>query len=247
MNAESSRSHAIFTITLTQQTKLANRVSEKVSKCNLVDLAGSERSKRTGAAGQRLQEAGAINKSLSTLGAVISALASRSKGQLPAPPRTTPPSHVSPHHHVPTPPPPRGTGKAPHVPYRDSSLTWLLKDCLGGNARASMLANISPAEDDETETLSTLRHPPELPRVTPSRPRVTPSNPRVTGTRTPRSRSSTTRASTSIPTPRSSPISNPRLRPSARRSRAPARTSARRRPTVTKLPSTSRRSRRSRS
>ena len=104
MNAESSRSHAIFTITLTQQTKLANRVSEKVSKCNLVDLAGSERSKRTGAAGQRLQEAGAINKSLSTLGAVISALASRSKGQLPAPPRATPPSHVPPHHHVPTPP-----------------------------------------------------------------------------------------------------------------------------------------------
>ena len=97
------------------------RVIWQVSKCNLVDLAGSERSKRTGAAGQRLQEAGAINKSLSTLGApesrdrealgsaevarsnvrtgaVISALASRSKG-----------------------------GKAPHVPYRDSALTWLLK------------------------------------------------------------------------------------------------------------------------
>lgn len=98
LNAESSRSHAIFTLRLTQRQQLLDgteidmsgladgddgsgtRVSEKVSKIHLVDLAGSERVKRSGAGGQRLQETGAINKSLSTLGGVISALVTRTQG-----------------------------------------------------------------------------------------------------------------------------------------------------------------------
>lgn len=133
LNAQSSRSHAILTLTLTQRQELDGeggappRLSEKVSRVHLVDLAGSERSKRTASTGARLHEASAINKSLSALGAVISALAS----------------------------PKGGHG---HVPYRDSALTWLLKDGLGGNARTAMLAAVSPAAADFAETLSTLRY-----------------------------------------------------------------------------------------
>ncbi|TNM94583.1 hypothetical protein fugu_017342 [Takifugu bimaculatus] len=103
---------------------------EKVSKLSLVDLAGSERAAKTGAAGERLKEGSNINKSLSTLGLVISALAEQGAGK----------------------------NKNKFVPYRDSVLTWLLKDSLGGNSRTAMVATISPAADNFDETLSTLRY-----------------------------------------------------------------------------------------
>ncbi|KAL4218427.1 Kinesin-like protein kif13b [Mactra antiquata] len=130
MNSESSRSHAVFNIIVTQTlTDLKTSVSgEKVSKLSLVDLAGSERAQKTGAMGDRLREGSNINKSLTTLGLVISALA-ESKGS-----------------------------KNKFVPYRDSVLTWLLKDNLGGNSRTVMVATISPAADNYEETLSTLRY-----------------------------------------------------------------------------------------
>ena len=127
LNIESSRSHAIFTLKLTQRLppeppETVGR--EKVSRVHLVDLAGSERAKRSGH--DRIAETGAINRSLSTLGAVIHALAA-------------------------------GKHNA-HVPYRESVLTYLLKDGLGGNARSVMLATISPSPADLNETLSTLRY-----------------------------------------------------------------------------------------
>uniref|UniRef100_A0A3B3SRL1 Kinesin family member 13B n=1 Tax=Paramormyrops kingsleyae TaxID=1676925 RepID=A0A3B3SRL1_9TELE len=103
---------------------------EKVSKLSLVDLAGSERAAKTGAAGERLKEGSNINKSLTTLGLVISALADHGAGK----------------------------NKSKFVPYRDSVLTWLLKDSLGGNSRTAMVATISPAADNYDETLSTLRY-----------------------------------------------------------------------------------------
>ena len=127
MNSESSRSHAVFTVYLTQETECGEMKGEKVSRLSLVDLAGSERASKTGAAGSRLKEGSNINKSLSTLGLVISALAS-------------------------------STGKSKFVPYRDSVLTWLLKDSLGGNSKTAMIATISPAADNYEETLSTLRY-----------------------------------------------------------------------------------------
>ena len=127
MNAESSRSHAVFTVLLTQETELkgGELKGEKVSRLSLVDLAGSERASKTGAAGSRLKEGSNINKSLTTLGLVISALA---------------------------------VGKSKFVPYRDSVLTWLLKDSLGGNSKTAMIATISPSADNYEETLSTLRY-----------------------------------------------------------------------------------------
>ncbi|CAI5683075.1 unnamed protein product [Oreochromis niloticus] len=132
MNEESSRSHAVFNIILTHTlTDLRSGTSgEKVSKLSLVDLAGSERAAKTGAAGERLKEGSNINKSLSTLGLVISALADHGAGK----------------------------NKSKFVPYRDSVLTWLLKDSLGGNSRTAMVATISPAADNYDETLSTLRY-----------------------------------------------------------------------------------------
>lgn len=143
MNATSSRSHAVFTILLTQ-TRFepdAQVSTEKVSRVSLVDLAGSERANSTGASGQRLKEGANINKSLTTLGKVISALAdqaaaSNKKG---------------------------GKKKEEFVPYRDSVLTWLLKDSLGGNSKTIMLAAISPADYDET--LSTLRYADRAKRI----------------------------------------------------------------------------------
>ncbi|KAF9004702.1 kinesin-like protein [Cyathus striatus] len=137
MNETSSRSHAVFTLLLTMKRHDpdANLDTEKVSRISLVDLAGSERANSTGATGQRLKEGANINKSLTTLGKVISALAMASqadgkKGK---------------------------KGKdAEFVPYRDSVLTWLLKDSLGGNSKTAMIAAISPA--DYEETLSTLRY-----------------------------------------------------------------------------------------
>lgn len=136
MNETSSRSHAIFTLLLTQR-RLDTEIGiagEKVSRISLVDLAGSERANATGATGTRLKEGALINKSLTTLGRVIAALAAASSA---------------------------GTGKkamaaADKVPYRDSVLTWLLKDSLGGNSKTAMIAAISPA--DYEETLSTLRY-----------------------------------------------------------------------------------------
>ncbi|SPO40546.1 probable Kinesin-3 motor protein [Pseudozyma flocculosa] len=138
MNETSSRSHAVFTLVLTQKkfdpgTKLE---AEKVSRISLVDLAGSERANSTGATGARLKEGANINRSLTTLGKVIAALAIAS-GEPAA----------------------KGKKKAAlesFVPYRDSVLTWLLKDSLGGNSKTAMIAAISPA--DYEETLSTLRY-----------------------------------------------------------------------------------------
>ncbi|XP_020560223.1 kinesin-like protein KIF1B isoform X11 [Oryzias latipes] len=138
MNETSSRSHAVFTIVFTQrkhdnQTDLS---TEKVSKISLVDLAGSERADSTGAKGTRLKEGANINKSLTTLGKVISALAevdnctSKSKKKK----------------------------KSDFIPYRDSVLTWLLRENLGGNSRTAMVAALSPADINYDETLSTLRY-----------------------------------------------------------------------------------------
>ncbi|KAH9483011.1 Kinesin-like protein [Psilocybe cubensis] len=137
MNETSSRSHAVFTLLLTMKKRdeATNLETEKVSRISLVDLAGSERANSTGATGQRLKEGANINKSLTTLGKVISslAMASQNEGK-------------------------KGKkGKAEDfVPYRDSVLTWLLKDSLGGNSKTAMIAAIAPA--DYEETLSTLRY-----------------------------------------------------------------------------------------
>ncbi|XP_031437271.1 kinesin-like protein KIF13B isoform X3 [Clupea harengus] len=132
MNEESSRSHGVFNIILTHTLKdmQSGTSGEKVSKLSLVDLAGSERAAKTGAAGERLKEGSNINKSLTTLGLVISALADQGAGK----------------------------NKSKFVPYRDSVLTWLLKDSLGGNSRTAMVATVSPAADNYEETLSTLRY-----------------------------------------------------------------------------------------
>ncbi|XP_012936774.1 kinesin-like protein KIF16B [Aplysia californica] len=132
MNDVSSRSHAIFTITFTQARFMDGLPSERQSKINLVDLAGSERADATGATGQRLKEGGSINKSLVSLGNVISLLAERSENG--------------------------NKGRNAYIPYRDSVLTWLLKDSLGGNAKTIMIATISPADVNYGETLSTLRY-----------------------------------------------------------------------------------------
>ncbi|XP_056621125.1 kinesin-like protein KIF13B [Triplophysa dalaica] len=132
MNEESSRSHAVFNIVLTHTLRdlKTGTSGEKVSKLSLVDLAGSERADKTAAAGERLKEGSNINRSLTTLGLVISALAEQGAGK----------------------------NKSKFVPYRDSVLTWLLKDSLGGNSRTAMVATVSPAADNYEETLSTLRY-----------------------------------------------------------------------------------------
>ncbi|KAG8831635.1 kinesin-like protein Klp8 [Serendipita sp. 399] len=115
--------------------EMTNLDTEKVSRINLIDLAGSERANSTGATGQRLKEGANINKSLTTLGKVISALAMASQSDGKG----------------------KGKKKAEEfIPYRDSVLTWLLKDSLGGNSKTAMIAAISPA--DYEETLSTLRY-----------------------------------------------------------------------------------------
>uniref|UniRef100_A0A8C5NBY3 Kinesin-like protein n=1 Tax=Gouania willdenowi TaxID=441366 RepID=A0A8C5NBY3_GOUWI len=126
MNEHSSRSHAIFTITIECSEKGADGNQHvRMGKLHLVDLAGSERQGKTGATGQRLKEATKINLSLSTLGNVISALVD---------------------------------GKSTHVPYRNSKLTRLLQDSLGGNSKTMMCANIGPADYNYDETISTLRY-----------------------------------------------------------------------------------------
>ena len=138
MNQDSSRSHAIFMITIESSTittpqgqaspGMENKESAstiRVGKLNLVDLAGSERQSKTGATGDRLKEATKINLSLSALGNVISALVD---------------------------------GKGGHIPYRDSKLTRMLQDSLGGNTKTLMIANVGPADMNFDETLSTLRY-----------------------------------------------------------------------------------------
>ncbi|XP_051493200.1 kinesin-like protein KIF1B isoform X8 [Apus apus] len=132
MNETSSRSHAVFTIVFTQKKHdtETDLCTEKVSKISLVDLAGSERADSTGAKGTRLKEGANINKSLTTLGKVISALAEVSKKKK----------------------------KTDFIPYRDSVLTWLLRENLGGNSRTAMVAALSPADINYDETLSTLRY-----------------------------------------------------------------------------------------
>ncbi|XP_061819378.1 kinesin family member 4 [Nerophis lumbriciformis] len=126
MNAASSRSHAIFTITL-EQRKGKDKGDSIISKLHLVDLAGSERQKKTKAEGDRLKEGISINRGLLSLGNVISALGDESK-------------------------------KNAFVPYRDSKLTRLLQDSLGGNSHTLMIACVSPADSNMEETINTLRY-----------------------------------------------------------------------------------------
>uniref|UniRef100_H2ZL59 Kinesin motor domain-containing protein n=1 Tax=Ciona savignyi TaxID=51511 RepID=H2ZL59_CIOSA len=132
MNEQSSRSHAIFTVTIECSEKgLDGQQHVRVGKLHLVDLAvsycnlGSERQVKTGATGQRLKEATKINLSLSTLGNVISSLVD---------------------------------GRSTHIPYRNSKLTRMLQDSLGGNSKTLMCANIGPADYNYDETISTLRY-----------------------------------------------------------------------------------------
>ncbi|KAL3829272.1 hypothetical protein ACJIZ3_018074 [Penstemon smallii] len=129
-NAESSRSHSVFTCVIESRNKsTSDGLSRlKMSRMNFVDLAGSERQKQTGAGGERLKEAGNINRSLSQLGNLINILAEISQ-----------------------------TGKQRHIPYRDSKLTFLLQESLGGNAKLAMICAISPHQSCKNETLSTLR------------------------------------------------------------------------------------------
>ncbi|CAK1589368.1 unnamed protein product [Parnassius mnemosyne] len=122
MNEHSSRSHAVFLVTVETAHRATKRI--RVGKLNLVDLAGSERQRKTGASADRLREASRINQALSSLGNVISALAENS----------------------------------PHVPYRDSKLTRILQDSLGGNSKTIMIANIGPAAYNYDETITTLRY-----------------------------------------------------------------------------------------
>ena len=127
MNKESSRSHSVLSTTIETKVMKNGLFNIKISKFHIIDLAGSERAKNTEAVGSRLKEAGMINKSLSTLGNVINSLVDVS------------------------------LGKSRHVHYRDSKLTFLLRDSLGGNAKTLIIANISPASVSFGETLSTLK------------------------------------------------------------------------------------------
>lgn len=122
MNTKSSRSHTLFSLTITQNNALD--LSARVGRLYLVDLAGSERVSKTNAEGQRLKELKTINKSLNTLGLVINQLTD---------------------------------GKASHIPYRDSKLTRILQDSLGGNSKTAIIITCSPALFNESETISTLR------------------------------------------------------------------------------------------
>ncbi|ESQ45972.1 hypothetical protein EUTSA_v10010073mg [Eutrema salsugineum] len=127
MNRASSRSHSVFTCIIESKWVSQGVTHHRFARLNLVDLAGSERQKSSGAEGERLKEATNINKSLSTLGLVIMNLVSVSNG------------------------------KSVHVPYRDSKLTFLLQDSLGGNSKTIIIANISPSSSCSLETLSTLK------------------------------------------------------------------------------------------
>ncbi|NWI35872.1 KIF14 protein, partial [Picathartes gymnocephalus] len=133
MNDKSSRSHSVFTLVMTQ-TKVEFVNEEQcdrrlTSHINLIDLAGSECCTKAQTTGERLKEGVSINKSLLTLGRVISALSKQSQN-----------------------------GKKTFIPYRESVLTWLLKESLGGNSQTTMIATVSPAASSMEETLSTLRY-----------------------------------------------------------------------------------------
>jgi hypothetical protein len=160
MNDTSSRSHAVFTIQLKQiqHSLTTDETIERTARMRLVDLAGSERANKTEATGQRLLEGGKINKSLTTLGRVIAALAD--------PRRLTANGGGSGRNSPRTLTPRKGHQRANSldiVPYRDSVLTWLLKDSLGGNSKTAMVACISPTDYDET--LSTLRYADQAKRI----------------------------------------------------------------------------------
>ncbi|XP_059429702.1 kinesin-like protein KIN-12E [Corylus avellana] len=127
MNRASSRSHSVFTCIIESKWESQGVTHHRFARLNLVDLAGSERQKSSGAEGERLKEATNINKSLSTLGLVIMNLVNMSNG------------------------------KSLHVPYRDSKLTFLLQDSLGGNSKTTIIANITPSSCCSLETLSTLK------------------------------------------------------------------------------------------
>ena len=127
MNRESSRSHSVFTIYLQSRYSNGESTDIRESRFNLVDLAGSERQSMTATVGIRLKEAGNIKKSLMSLGQVINALVDI------------------------------GSGKQRHVPYRDSKLTFLLRDSLGGNTKTVIIANVNPLPSCAAESLSTLR------------------------------------------------------------------------------------------
>lgn len=156
MNDQSSRSHSVFTIMLKQihHDIDTDETTERSSRIRLVDLAGSERAKSTEATGQRLREGSSINKSLTTLGRVIAALADpqkRRKSKAPSGSGST------------LKPPSTSSSSKSIVPYRDSVLTWLLKDSLGGNSKTAMIACIAPS--DYEETLSTLRYADQAKRI----------------------------------------------------------------------------------
>lgn len=133
MNSESSRSHSVFTIVIRMQSLLSSgKKAVRLCKLCLVDLAGSERAASTGATGARLKEGANINKSLSTLGRCISALAKVASAER--------------------------EGDKISIPFRESVLTWLLRESLCGNAKTAMLATVSPADVNYGETMSTLRY-----------------------------------------------------------------------------------------
>lgn len=136
-NDRSSRSHSVFTATVEQTIEEPGHVAPVIlrSRLHLVDLAGSERQKASGAAGERLREASNINKSLSALGHVIMSLVDLQQG------------------------------KQRHIPYRDSKLTYLLQDALGGTSKTVLLATISPSVSNASETLSTLRFADNVKRI----------------------------------------------------------------------------------
>ncbi|KAJ1266076.1 hypothetical protein BS78_08G123300 [Paspalum vaginatum] len=127
MNRESSRSHSVFTCIIESRWEKDSASNLRFARLNLVDLAGSERQRTSGAEGERLKEAVNINKSLSTLGLVIMSLVDLAHG------------------------------KQRHIPYRDSRLTFLLQDSLGGNSKTMIIANVSPSVCSANETLSTLK------------------------------------------------------------------------------------------
>lgn len=161
MNGQSSRSHSVFTINFRQSRADPTRqtVTEKLSRMHLVDLAGSERVYNTGASGMRLREANAINKSLAALADVINGLSTEGGGSgagggggAGGGSRRAGAQSSS-------------SSSSSYVPYRNSTLTWLLKESLGGNAKTCMLATISPADVHYDETVSTLKYAERVKRV----------------------------------------------------------------------------------